>query len=534
MRKILATLVACLFIHAALHPQCTPNLPTGNPGLLPTPSNLPCIERGIPFNLTLYFENFNSFSCGGFTADVVSSTIDNLANLPCGLSWQADRTSYAAGQTGCIQISGTSTDQIGQYPLEVYMSVELDIFGSSYTVSGSLADLEQQLQSAGCPGTGINTAYYSRVVNSGTACPAIGSLPNSTSSGVTCPPPANIDVTISGNTSICAGNSTTLTANVTSATGTVTYSWSTSATSSSITVSPASSTTYTVTVTAQNGSDTASVTVSVSGCDDSNACTADNCVPGTGCVYTPVTCDDGNACTTDGCDSNTGCTATPVICDDNDACTTDGCNPSTGCNTAPIGCDDGDACTTDGCDPLAGCTATPVACDDGNVCTTDACASGQCVFTPIPNCNDPCDTLACDDSDLCTADSCVNGLCEFSVITCNDNDTCTADACAAATGCVFTPISGCATGVATNDPASGVEIYPNPSSGDFEVVLRNAWQGNLHLSIFDLNGKSLYDETFSGEGNSARTVNARELTKGVYILNLKSEKILINKKLMIY
>ncbi len=555
MKKILATLVACLLIHAALYPQCTPNLPSGNPGLLPAPSNLPCIDRGVPFNLTLYFENFTSFSCGGFTADVVSSTIDNLANLPCGLSWQADRTSYAAGQTGCIQISGTSTDLVGQYPLEVYMSVELDIFGSSYTVSGSLADLEQQLQSAGCPGTGINTAYYSRVVNPGTACPAIGSLPNSASSGATCPA---MGVTISGNLSICAGNSTTLTANVTNSTGTVTYSWSTGAASSSITVSPTSTTAYAVTVTDQNGSDNASVTVTVSGCDDSNACTTDNCVPGSGCVHTPITCDDGDACTTDACNPSTGCTTAPIVCNDGDACMSDGCDPLTGCTTTPVTCNDGDACTADGCDPLTGCTTTPitcndgdactiddcdaltgctnnpVVCDDGDICTTDACTGGQCVFTPIPNCNDPCDTLQCDDSDLCTADSCANGQCENTAVVCNDGDTCTADACDAATGCVFTPISGCATGVEAVDFSNSLEIYPNPSSGVFEVAIGNKGQGDFFLKIFDLSGKNLLTQTFSADGNTVRTIDAREFPKGIYVLNFKSKKISVNKKLVIY
>jgi VCBS repeat-containing protein len=119
-------------------------------------------------------------------------------------------------------------------------------------------------------------------------------LPNRTSSGTTCPPPTSISVSISGNTSICPGNSTTLTANVTGGTNPITYSWNTGASTSSITVSPTSTTPYSVTVTDAGGSATASVTVMVTGCNDSDLCTTDTCVPGTGCTYTPITCDDGD------------------------------------------------------------------------------------------------------------------------------------------------------------------------------------------------------------------------------------------------
>ena len=66
---------------------------------------------------------------------------------------------------------------------------------------------------------------------------------------------ASPSVTISTvpGTTICTGDTATLTANATSGTGPYTYLWSTSATTQAISVSPTTTTTYTVTVTDANG-----------------------------------------------------------------------------------------------------------------------------------------------------------------------------------------------------------------------------------------------------------------------------------------
>jgi len=85
------------------------------------------------------------------------------------------------------------------------------------------------------------------------------------------------------------------------------------------------------------------------GCDDSDPCTVDTCVPEheeadeQGCVYDTVfafgkSCDDGDACTfPDICDFEGFCDpGFPVECDDSDPCTTDHCDPSEGCVHLPV------------------------------------------------------------------------------------------------------------------------------------------------------------------------------------------------------
>jgi uncharacterized repeat protein (TIGR01451 family) len=73
-------------------------------------------------------------------------------------------------------------------------------------------------------------------------------------------------INLTGNTDLCAGESTTLTAQIISGVGPYTYAWSNGSTTSSITVSPSATTTYSVTVTGGNGCfAVASATVTIGG-----------------------------------------------------------------------------------------------------------------------------------------------------------------------------------------------------------------------------------------------------------------------------
>lgn len=170
-------------------------------------------------------------------------------------------------------------------------------------------------------------------------------------------------------------------------------------------------------------------------CDDANPCTADACIPQTGCsnINLPacdlcdyLTCNDNDACTADGCEEE-ACVFTPIPCNDNDICTNDACNFVTGCAFTQIDCSDNNACTNDACDISLGCFHTDVICDDTDVCTADSCNTlTGCVFTP----------QNCSDNNACTTDECIAGECFHHSLSCDDNDVCTTDDCDMLTGCV--------------------------------------------------------------------------------------------------
>ncbi|MFI5317479.1 MAG: hypothetical protein ACHQ6T_17395, partial [Myxococcota bacterium] len=112
-------------------------------------------------------------------------------------------------------------------------------------------------------------------------------------------------------------------------------------------------------------------------CNDSNACTADSCVPATGCVYNPTplngtSCNDGNACTTgDVCGAGTCAGTGTVVCNDFNGCTADTCVPATGCvfDPAPLNgatCSDGNTCTIGDTCSAGVCSGLPAPDGDGD------------------------------------------------------------------------------------------------------------------------------------------------------------------------
>jgi hypothetical protein len=222
-------------------------------------------------------------------------------------------------------------------------------------------------------------------------------------------------------------------------------------------------------------------------CDDASPCTADSCVPATGCLHAPTegACDDGNLCTSgDHCIDGECLYEAVVLCDDNNVCTSDSCDPVGGCsyilNNAPcddndlcttgdhchlgecvssatLPCDDGNSCTNDACAPGSGCSFVPNSdeCSDGTDCTVgDKCSSGWCFPGPTLDCNDdnPCtddscdpqdgcvnlsNSLPCTDGNACTeGDTCGSGSCVAGdALDCSDNNACTTDSCDADSGC---------------------------------------------------------------------------------------------------
>ncbi len=143
-------------------------------------------------------------------------------------------------------------------------------------------------------------------------------------------------------------------------------------------------------------------------CQDDNDCTVDSCDPVDGCAHAPQPggCDDGDACTADDVCADGECVGSPLECDDQEPCTADSCDAAVGCvHDALDGlCDDGDACTLDDACVEGACTGELVVCEDDDPCTDDLCQDGDCFAIPGED-GAPCVGAACGPS------QCVGGFC---------------------------------------------------------------------------------------------------------------------------
>lgn len=217
--------------------------------------------------------------------------------------------------------------------------------------------------------------------------------------------------------------------------------------------------------------------------NDNNPCTRDTCVNAS-CIHVPKVCSDNNACTNDTCQGGT-CAFIPLCAlDDGNPCTADFCLTGQCIHQDKI-CNDGNLCTTDFCDSLGNCAFEPVHCNDGDACTTDSCRNGSCIYPPIPNCSDPCDTMSCNDGNGCTTDSCSSGTCIHAPVDCDDGNQCTSDLCVSG-NCQHTALGACNIGISgriateTGDPVQGVTLsLTGTGAQNFQTAANGLYNFNV-------------------------------------------------------
>ena len=196
-------------------------------------------------------------------------------------------------------------------------------------------------------------------------------------------------------------------------------------------------------------------------CDDSVACTADECAGLTGCQHTPADalCVDDNECTEDLCNPDSGCT-NPVVPD---------VSPCNGggqwvcivgeCQCQPL-CE-GKECGNDGCDGICAFCPGP----------QDICIEGTCVCEPLCGgklCNqdDGCGVLCgCGPGEEC----CNDGSCDPEPPCCTpqcEGKECGDDGCGGVCGACVEPQHACVDGACVCQPTcEGTQCGEDGCSG---------------------------------------------------------------------
>jgi len=94
--------------------------------------------------------------------------------------------------------------------------------------------------------------------------------------------------------------------------------------------------------------------------------------------------------------------------------------------------------------------------------------------------------------------------------------------------------------VTVNQSTIGIEsisdsefrVYPNPSDGNVKLALSDAYQGELQIAVFDMQGKKVYIGNHTVY-NSTIKLDFTSLEKGMYILEFSSDDVVRKTRLII-
>jgi hypothetical protein len=188
MKKLLLTILSAstLFFSqqaTAQHCDASPALDCGLPISVYGFGNqnaYGCIERGVNDTVLYKFKCYTTFTAQGNTINLLGIRMDSIENLPCGLCWSSSSSTneFAKDNSGCIRITGKTTDAAGQYKLRLIISADSDP-AAGYEYEKLNADLG-------------NVFLYLRVTEQGGVCSVGGSdtikpsIPGKTASK-TCP-----------------------------------------------------------------------------------------------------------------------------------------------------------------------------------------------------------------------------------------------------------------------------------------------------------------------------------------------------------
>ncbi len=79
-----------------------------------------------------------------------------------------------------------------------------------------------------------------------------------------------------------------------------------------------------------------------------------------------------------------------------------------------------------------------------------------------------------------------------------------------------------------------IDIYPNPSKGQFAIELKSKRNELVQMRIFNAFGSEVYKENnLNVNGSRTKTLNLKDLTEGIYYLNLQCDGVNIIKKIVI-
>ncbi|MBR9757642.1 MAG: T9SS type A sorting domain-containing protein [Algicola sp.] len=80
---------------------------------------------------------------------------------------------------------------------------------------------------------------------------------------------------------------------------------------------------------------------------------------------------------------------------------------------------------------------------------------------------------------------------------------------------------------------SNFSIWPNPNDGSFIIGLNNIKQNDVAVQVFDIRGRRIYNQVFSGGSEFSQEIDLEHAQSGMYVLKVSSGNSTITKKLIV-
>lgn len=75
-------------------------------------------------------------------------------------------------------------------------------------------------------------------------------------------------------------------------------------------------------------------------------------------------------------------------------------------------------------------------------------------------------------------------------------------------------------------------LYPNPNKGSFTIEFKEI-ANSFSVEVYDVTGKTIFENNYDQSANLSQMINLDNVNRGIYFINVKSDKGLVTKKLVI-
>ena len=79
----------------------------------------------------------------------------------------------------------------------------------------------------------------------------------------------------------------------------------------------------------------------------------------------------------------------------------------------------------------------------------------------------------------------------------------------------------------------GFQIFPNPNEGVFIVQLNLNYSNKVDIKVFDIRGRSVYDQTFVNQGNFNEEIDLNSVQSGLYLVQVSDGLKSATKKIIV-